>query len=628
MKKHLSFKERWRYHFDRIMGKGTVPLIGLLSAVCAVIIIAASYITARYSNGTMSFKSAVWLSFTHIISAGILGHDKTDNKMLLAMMTIVTFFGVFVASILIGIITSAFGTKLRELKKGNSPIIEKKHTIILGFNDNIFVLVSQLIEANRNCRRSCIVILGTQTIETMKESLAQHITDRGTTEIIIRSVAAVNDSIFRMAHLETAKSVIINETDDMHVIKALLAVSCFLSENSTPGHEPHIVASIREKENLQAAQIAGSGKAHIVYIKDMLARIIAHTTRQQGFSRIFTDFFDFEGNEFYREHFPALAGLKFSDILCRFEDSVVIGIDRHGATGSGCVMMNPPMDTVISQDDLIIHFAADDNSSVPLAAEKKEMIQEQAIVRSRETKADVLHILILGENEMLPAILSELDHYLGDGSSVTLTVPQESPAGKAATALPLSHITVTCSPDTNGDHATISRLLEQQFSNVLILSDLSADPETADNKTVLQLLYLRDIADKTKKTFQITSEIRSAETQNIARVINVHDFIVGTNLTNLIMTQYAEDPSREDLFNDILDADGSEIYMKPARNYIQPGIPVTFYTVTRSAGARREIPLGYRHTTAAGESVITLNPHKSDFITFSENDQLVLVAED
>ena len=628
MHKNISVKERWRYYFDRMMGKGTVALIGLLSAVCAVIIIFASYVTAKYSAGTMTFRSAVWLSFTHILSAGILGHDKTGNKTLLAMMTLVTFFGVFVASILIGIITSAFSAKLRELKRGHSPILEKGHTIILGFNDNIFALVGQLIEANQNMRRGCVVILGTQSWESMDESLSLHIPERKNTEIIIRSVTAVNDGIFRMAHLETAKSIIINESDDIHEIKALLAVSSFMAEYGSAGHTPHVIASIRDKSNLRAAKIAGSGSAHIVYIKDMLARIIAHTTRQQGFSRVFTDFFDFEGNEFYSERFPELAGKKFGDILCKFENSAVVGIEKKREDGTTAVLLNPPMDTVLGKDDLVIHFAEDDNTSFPDMKRTYDTTDDKYIVCGADSEPDILHILILGENEMLPIILAELDNYLADGSSVTLTVAQDSTFGTLVSQLGLRHIAVTYAPCNIYEHATISSLLSSRFTNVLLLSDLTVPPETADNKTLLLLLYLRDIADNNTGTFRITTEIRSAETQNLARIINVHDFIVGTNLTNLIMTQYAEDPSRELLFNDLLDADGSEIYMKNASCYVKTGVPLNFYTVTKAAMLKNEILLGYTPAEQGSGGTVVLNPGKSDRITFAEGDKLILVAEE
>ena len=127
--------------------------------------------------------------------------------------------------------------------------------------------------------------------------------------------------------------------------------------------------------------------------------------------------------------------------------------------------------------------------------------------------------------------------------------------------------------------------------------------------------------------FTITSEMRKSNNQRLAAEARVEDFVIGSNIINLIMTQVAENRELTALFEDILDEDGSEIYMKPASLYVQLGVPVNFYTVTESASRRGHIAVGYK-LVRDGETEIVTNPEKSEEVVFGEADYMIVIAED
>ena len=60
--------------------------------------------------------------------------------------------------------------------------------------------------------------------------------------------------------------------------------------------DKNITVLIHKRENLEAAKIAGEGKAEIIYFEDMITRVIANTCRQPGLSYVLTDMFDFGGS--------------------------------------------------------------------------------------------------------------------------------------------------------------------------------------------------------------------------------------------------------------------------------------------------------------------------------------------
>jgi hypothetical protein len=81
------------------------------------------------------------------------------------------------------------------------------------------------------------------------------------------------------------------------------------------------------------------------------------------------------------------------------------------------------------------------------------------------------------------------------------------------------------------------------------------------------------------------------------------------------------------LFEDLLDADGSELYMKKASRYLKMGVDVDFYTISEIAKKRNEIAVGYKKVDGTEIKIIT-NPKKSDKVSFSEEDYLIVIAED
>ena len=55
----------------------------------------------------------------------------------------------------------------------------------------------------------------------------------------------------------------------------------------------------------------------------------------------------------------------------------------------------------------------------------------------------------------------------------------------------------------------------------------------------------------------------------LAEVTRADDFIVGDQLVSLLLTQISENKALNAVFSDLFDPEGSEIYLKPAKDYVQ-----------------------------------------------------------
>ncbi|MBQ7765735.1 MAG: hypothetical protein IJ397_02700 [Lachnospiraceae bacterium] len=615
--KKRSFMQKMKYQFDNIMSKGTIALIGLLCLVTFVIVCIAGAITVLIGMEG-GIVSSVWVSFMHALDPGTITTDTLDNIPYVILQTIVTICGIFISSVLIGIISSGLERKLSSLRKGTSIVIEDGHTIILGFNDNIYTLINELIGANENQKDGCIVVVGQEEKEVMEDAIAARFPDTKTTRIICRSGSPCEPHILERCSAETSKSIIINEYDDPQSIKIILALTSYLKEKELTHPNLYFTVAINDEQNVEAARIAGEGRAEVIFANDAISRIIAHTCRQPGLSQVLVELFDYDGDELYFEDVPELRGLTFKDTLNRFDKAVVFGIRNDSGT-----YLNPPMDTIITADDKLILLEDDDGSFV--VSENAPKINESLMVKTVPERKliETDDLLVLGSNPMLPAILKEYDCYVDEGTRVVIVSDEELDLS----AEDYRYINPEIRKEGFVSRKRMEEILTEDLDNVLILSNIHLDAEEADARTLLSLIYLWDIIKKTGHRVSITSEMQKTVNQRLATGSRGDDFVIGSNIVNLLMTQIAENRELTALFEDILDEEGSELYMKPVENYVVLNTPVDFYTVTESAARQGHIAIGYKKMIDDDMLIVT-NPLKSEEVIFAEGDLLIVVAED
>ena len=129
----------------------------------------------------------------------------------------------------------------------------------------------------------------------------------------------------------------------------------------------------------------------------------------------------------------------------------------------------------------------------------------------------------------------------------------------------------------------------------------------------------------------IVSEMLDDRNRELAEIARADDFIVSDRLVSLIMCQVSENKEYAAVFEELIDPEGSELYLKPADEYVEPGLPLSFYTLVEAARRRDEIAVGYRVKAEAGDPRksygVHLNPAKSQRITMAEGDRIIVLAE-
>ena len=662
-KNRKQFKNIFNYYFDLWLSRGTVSMVILLFVITGVIVLLlALLIIILCSSRGINFIQAVWGTLTHTLDPGVLAGDEGSVVFLLIML-LATLCGVFFTALLIGAINDGISSRMNELAKGLEPVIEKDHVVILGFNESTFIIIGELIEAydNQKGKRNAVVIMDSYDKQEMEERIRTQFPNTGNIKIVCRSGDTYNQNDLERCSIVTSKSIIIALEHDFDTIKTIIACTEIL--NNCDNSESFVTAVINQKEYEFAARIAGNDKdpsdqsfsvendrLELLMLESTISKIMTHTSRQMGLSKVFIEIFDYEGNEFYivrnegqdKEVFEKLSGKTIREINQYLHSAIAIGV----IDAQGRVLIDDPNRVVLEKDCKLVVLEEDDDRIV-IGKEKPETVY---VPPTKIYEDKPVTILIVDCNSKLPTVLEEMSNYLSPGSKIYLAADRsdmnaiidddflktltETETGSSLTIqkclIDMEEITVI------NDYRSIETLIDDfQPDFLLVMSSDTEDNEEADAKSLKLLLYCKHYKTlHPEADFGVTCEMRNVANQNLADVLMSSDFVVSRNIAALMMSQIAENRELKDVFENLLVSEGYEIYIKPAIYYldINGETEVDLFSISEAVAEKKEIFIGYKENSG-GEGDAILCPSKVENgkavrLRLSEDDQLVVLAED
>ncbi|MCQ2979104.1 MAG: hypothetical protein MJ245_04830 [Clostridia bacterium] len=378
--------------------------------------------------------------------------------------------------------------------------------------------------------------------------------------------------------------------------------------------------------------------------------------------------------------------ITFGSLLNKVRRGAIIGYKRKKD-----VFLNPPFDTQLLKSDKLIIVEQEQHDSYIL--EEPNINVKNYNLQTDKAVNDKENILVFGCNANMPQILAEANKYLEEGSLVviacsfeqlmdglrTLEVEQydinlhnekfdilSTNINEAHgveyynkvqnlltkyiiyqnrdTISDISDEDIKCNIDirfkltdiySSGSFDVLmersQEFLHNKLDHILVLSDNTLDADSADEKTLFLLMNLRHKFEK--NNINITTEMRKASNEVIAQNSSVDDFIISDSIVSNMLTQILKDEYLYEIFEDILDVDGAEIYLEPFKNYInfdeQKDQEFNFYEITKIVSSKsNRIPIGYRGKNGGSTAKVVLNPSKRKIITINENDLVIVVANE
>ena len=615
---------------------GLLIWLGLFISIIIIVISIFVWATGIAAQDSLIEQAWVYLMTTFaVIDADIEGSWTFRLASL-----IIIFSGIFVMSTFIGILTTAIESKVEQLRKGRSRVIESGHTVILGWSEEILWLIKELMIANENLTNTCIAVLADEDKVEMETKIREAIGQQRQTRIVCRTGNPMAMLDLEIVSLNAARSIVVlglaDDITGLSIMKTVLAITNNPDRRSEPYH---IVAAIDNLKILDSIKLISEDEIEIIHKGEFITKIEAQTLLQSGLSIVITELLDFEGDEIYFRNEPGLIGRSYQEVILAYDTSAVIGF----LTYEGKTLLNPPSTTVLGEQDQIIAVSHDDDT-VKMSDQSHPPIDDNVIHSEFLESLQAKHILMLGWNQNSLKLVQHLSDYTPDGSTIIVAASCKDSQLQVeqfvtTTNLTLEHREIDPTdrrqlesiPFESVDHVVILPCYERFSGKLLAIGQLDAS-------TLVTLLNVRDIRQKGGHSLTITSEILDVENRTLIETVAEDDFVVSEHLISLALAQISEHKGLGSVLNSLFDTQGAEIYLKPVTNYVKTGQPVNFFTVVVAALRQNETAIGYRinaQRNRVGDSDdnenmkydIVINPDKRVALDFVDEDKIIVLSE-
>jgi len=612
-----GIRARIRYRFDNALSRGAWVVIGYLGLVTLFIVLAAALVASilrlagfNGGSGPLGLLEAFWQMVLRVLDGGTFASDTKWGARIVALL--VTLAGIFIAGSLIGLIAAAVDQQVDKLRRGRSNVLEKGHSVILGWSARVPTIVSELVIANESEKDAAIVVLADMDKTEMEETLRSAVGNLRTTRLVGRRGDPATPADLELVAAADARSILImsGAEGDAGAIKASLAV-LGLGLDDVP-----VVVEMQSPAQADTLEAVTDGAIIAVNSDRIIAEVTAQACRERGLTQVFRELLDFDGDEMYLREFPELHGATYAEALQAFDKAAVMGL----VTEEG-VLLNPSPDQVIEPGDRLIALVEDDSAFV--FGERRPV--PPAAVGDEPDPEPPQRLLMVGWSSLAPRVIQELDEFLSPGSRMTVVVdPTLVDPVDAAIDLNLINSTVDVQALTGGPELLGDLLGEERFDQGILLGYRKGlAPADADARTLLTLMALRRQWPKgSPPEVRLVAEVIDQRNVHIAQMAGVDDFIVSDQLASLMLAQLSERAELRVVFDELFDAEGASIVLRPAGRFAPNG-PVTFAEVVAAGNAWGESALGYRR---ASDGVVVLNPHKAERLSLTHDDEVVVVT--
>ncbi len=646
-----EFAEQVQYRIDNFFTKGAVAQGVLLFALTALIVLTGS--TALFF-GLFSKENeaiggigrsldgglldSIWWSAMHIFDPSYISQNYGATWPVVLFSLFVSLMGLVIFGALTGFISSLFEGKLAELASGSRPVREKGHILILGWNDKIFSILDLFEDYHRTLK---VVVLSNHSIAEMTDMMRTERTQIRKVRPVLRTGSPTSlVELERMAFREAFSIIVLSDQSDVAVpgedadIRTIKTLMLLAGNLPAKPPRPKMVAEILWRENMEVARIAAHRSISLVCSSEVLSRMIVQSSRQPGLAFVYNELFGFEGSEIYVQPHPKTANRRFGDIMLDFPDAIPIGVsgmEMRDGKPFFKQRINPGADYSIRESEWLILVAPDANiSHVPRLDHRAEpSIPAQS---GRRTARE--SILILGWNNNLFRVLSEYDGFLSPGSEILIAglLPAEKAEAELAEKMTgaLKNTSLRYEHTDYIDRKKLEQLLQKGFTTVIVLADKSSGELDTDSRAIVTILLLQDFQERNpdKRFRQMVSEISSAANSELLRQNSKTDIIVSPRLISMLIAQISQQLMLERVYDDLMDANVNEIYLKPALKYVTKGC--TFADILTSASQFGEIAIGVKISAdAAGHGKnhgIQINPPKDAVYSFTETDEVIVIS--